>query len=81
MTVRPRDPRPPVAFLVALALVIYAAPAEAYLDPGSGGMIVQLLLGALTAGAVVVRSYWQQITRFVRGRRPRPGAPDDAPPA
>ncbi len=40
----------------------------AYLDPGSGSMIIQLLVGGLAAVGVTTRLYWRRITRFF-GRR------------
>ena len=41
-----------------------AAPAQAYLDPGTGSMILQILLGGLAGVAVVVKLYWTKIKRF-----------------
>ena len=40
----------------------------AYLDPGSGSMILQALAGGVAAIAVVGKMYWRRITRlFGRG--------------
>jgi len=33
----------------------------AYLDPGSGSFIIQLLFGAVVGGLVVMRAYWSRI--------------------
>jgi hypothetical protein len=41
----------------------------AYLDPGSGSMIAQLLAGGLAAFAVTAKLYWRRITRFLRLRK------------
>ena len=43
----------------------------AYLDPGSGSMIVQLLVGGLAAAGVGIKLYWRRVTRFF-GRRTEP---------
>ena len=34
---------------------------EAYLDPGSGSFIIQILLGFLVGALVVVKTYWSKI--------------------
>ena len=38
----------------------------AYLDPGSGSMILQILAGGLAAVAVTARLYWNRILKFLR---------------
>lgn len=37
---------------------------HAYLDPGSGSFLLQLLLAALLGGLFVLRSYWSRIKSF-----------------
>jgi len=49
------------AALIATALVLTAFPAHAYLDPGTGSMIVQLLIGAVAVAGVTLKMYWQKI--------------------
>ena len=49
------------------------APAHAYLDPGTGSMLVQLLLGGVAGALVVGKLYWQRIKAFF-GRQPVQGA-------
>lgn len=58
-----------------LGLAVLAATArdaEAYVDPGSGSMLVQLLLGGLMAAVVMVRTWWHRLRGLVR-RHPDPG--------
>ena len=35
--------------------------AYAYLDPGSGSMLLQLLLGGVTGVVVIVKLYWERV--------------------
>jgi hypothetical protein len=49
----------------------------AYLDPGSGSMLVQLLVGGIAGVAVTARLYWRRITRLFRPRREEPGLDQD----
>jgi hypothetical protein len=37
----------------------------AYLDPGSGSFILQLLIAALVGGGFLIKTYWKKITGFV----------------
>ncbi len=41
----------------------------AYLDPGSGSMILQAVAGGVAAAAVMGRLYWRRLTRFLRIRK------------
>lgn len=46
------------------ALAVQSKPALAYLDPGTGSMMVQLLLGAVAGGLVAGKLYWMKIKQF-----------------
>jgi hypothetical protein len=52
----------------------------AYLDPGSGSMILQIIAGGLAAVAVTAKLYWHRILKFLRIRKdePEPTKPDTA---
>jgi hypothetical protein len=41
----------------------------AYLDPGSGSMILQILVGGVAAVAVTAKLYWRRLLRFLRIRK------------
>jgi len=43
-----------------LALVL-ATPVHAYLDPGAGSMLLQVILGGSAAVFVMVRLFWRRI--------------------
>jgi len=42
----------------------------AYLDPGSGSMILQIIAGGAAAVAVTAKLYWNRILTFLRIRKP-----------
>jgi hypothetical protein len=52
------------ALLIAL-LLIGQAPVHAYLDPGSGSMAFQAILGGIAAALAVGRLYWSRIRSFL----------------
>ncbi len=63
-----------LVFLSAIIIVAAASPAHAYLDPGTGSMILQGLIGGIAAGATVIALYYQKIKSFFHKLR---GRPDD----
>ena len=56
-----------LAFFVSLEM-----PVEAYLDPGSGSMLLQVLLGGIASIAVIAKLYWNRVTSlFTRKSAPK----------
>ena len=51
---------------VLLAVFDIDRPAHAYLDPGTGSMILQLLLGGIAGIAMVGKLYWHRLTSLFR---------------
>lgn len=50
--------------VVALLLVYPAASAHAYIDPGTGSIALQLLLGGVAGAMVIGKLYWARIQAF-----------------
>ena len=63
------SPKKLIAGLVFFSAVGIAPPAYAYLDPGTGSMLVQMLLGGVAGALVVGKLYWHRIKAFF-GRGP-----------
>lgn len=51
--------------LFVLALVA-VPPAHAYLDPGTGSLIIQVLIAAVVGTAFAVKVFWRRIAAFLR---------------
>jgi hypothetical protein len=49
---------------LVLFVIFGSEPAYAYIDPGSGGLIIQALIGAVATVVVAVRLYWQRMLAF-----------------
>ena len=60
-------------FLVMLTVLVAEAPAAAYLDPGAGSMLLQVLLGGTAAAGVLVKVFWRSLTMPFRRRQPDDG--------
>jgi hypothetical protein len=50
----------------------------AYLDPGSGSMILQILAGGVAAIAVTARLYWSRLLKLLRIRKDEEPTPEHA---
>ncbi len=50
-------------FILILASGLFSQPA--YLDPGSGSFILQILVASLLGAVFIIRAYWQKITAFI----------------
>ena len=46
---------------VLVCSLMMAGPAYAYLDPGSGSMMLQLLLGGIAGLFVIFKLYWRRL--------------------
>ncbi len=63
--------------LAAVFLMEAPTPAHADLDPGTGSMMLQVLLGGIAGGLVIGRLYWNKIKSFFSGTKE--GSDDDNP--
>ncbi len=54
-----------VTMLAVLTSIAFHGTAYAYIDPGTGGMLLQLLLGGVAGGLVIVRLYWQRLREIM----------------
>lgn len=57
-------------FFLFTYLTVLEQPVQAYLDPGSGSMFLQLALGGLAALGVVGKLYWHRFLSIFRKRDP-----------
>ncbi len=57
-----------ILMLSALFCGMSSTTAEAYLDPGTGSMILQVLLGGVAGLALAGKLYWARILSFLRIR-------------
>lgn len=63
-----------VPLLVALGV---PTSAQAYIDPGTGSLILQGLVAAVAGVAVAAGVYWNRIKAFFRRRGKSPNSPDN----
>jgi hypothetical protein len=73
-----------VASALLLAVLAYQPSAHAYIDPGTGSLIIQGLIAAFVGAAFALKNFYytkvKRVIDFVLGRKPAPTPGDgDAP--
>lgn len=55
-------------FLLQLILILLAiaTPALAYIDPGSGSMILQVILAGILGSLFAIKVFWQKVVAFFK---------------
>ena len=46
--------------VIFISLAVFTSPAAAYIDPGTGSLIIQSIIGAIAAIAVTMKLYWHK---------------------
>jgi hypothetical protein len=57
-------------------LLMITGPVFAYLDPGTGSMLLQVILGGIAAVGVAIKLFWHKI-RVAIGLSSKPDAEDE----
>ena len=70
--------RYPGKILVLFLLLTVSLPSAAYLDPGTGSMILQGILAGIAVAWLTIKTYWYRIQAFF-GKKPKAGLLDDEP--
>ncbi|MGP0591327.1 hypothetical protein ACTRXD_02145 [Nitrospira sp. T9] len=56
-----------LAISITLIVFGFESSAQAYLDPGTGSMVLQLLLGGIAGAVVILKLYWRRFVGLFRG--------------
>ena len=60
------------AALFAILVALTPTHAAAYTDPGTAGILLQLLLGGTAGGLVIIKLYWHKLKSLFRREKPEP---------
>ena len=69
--------KPAVAAVVVLSGCLVSEAAHAYVDPGSGSVIVTTILGLIAAVGYTARKYFYKAKRLFRGKDGEREEPDE----
>lgn len=62
--------------VMLIGLALLPGLAHAYLDPGTGSYVLQILVGALLGGLFAIGIFWRRVLAFVRRIFTRSGDKD-----
>src|SRR5262245_8806880 len=62
------------ALVAVLAVLSFVSPAYAYLDPGTGSMLVSAVVGVAAAVGLALKMFWYRIVGIFRGKKDDTGA-------
>jgi hypothetical protein len=48
-------------FVLAVMSLLFITDTHAYLDPGTGSMLLQVILGGIAAVGVAIKLYWHKL--------------------
>jgi len=54
-----------IIFFLFVFLIVAPIKAQAYLDPGTGSYITQMLIGFIAGSAYLIKIYWGQLKEFI----------------
>jgi len=57
------------ALIAALLLALLPSSAHAYIDPGTGAMVAQMLLAAIATAMVTIKLWWWRLLNILRKAR------------
>ena len=63
-------------FLI-FCLISYTSPAYAYLDPGTGSLLLQGLIGGIAAVMAFLSIYWQKVKAFFSKEKADTDTPEE----
>ncbi len=52
--------------VLSLLILLMPSQAHAYLDPGTGSYVVQLLVGGLLGGLFALGMFWRRVVAFIK---------------
>ncbi len=52
------------AFFFIIFFVLFVEPAYSYLEPGTGSILVQLIMGGMAGVLMVIKLYWNRVKSF-----------------
>jgi hydrogenase-4 membrane subunit HyfE len=68
-------------FILIIALIFFLLvlpqPAQAYIDPGTGSYVLQLVIGGFLGGLFIAKNYWQTIKSKIT--KPKTSDPNHEP--
>ena len=55
-----------LSLIILSCLMVFPERANAYIDPGTGSIILQVALGAFVAGLVTIKIFWNRLITWMK---------------
>lgn len=65
--------------LLFILLMTLALPSYGYIDPGTGSLIIQSIIGAIAAIGVTMKLYWHKLKLFFSRQSTKPESAEEQP--
>jgi len=59
------------AVILALSTVMWTSQSLAYIDPGSGSIIMSAIISGLVASGIFLKTFWSKLTTFLNPKSSR----------
>jgi hypothetical protein len=56
-------------YLVALTALLISQHSYAYLDPGTGSYLLQIIVGAFAGGLFLIKTYWGNLKTYFGAKK------------
>ena len=66
-----------VIIFLLVAVALFPAPAQAYIDPGTGSFVIQGIIAAVVGAGFTVKVFWHRIKSAITGKKPLEDDDDD----
>ncbi len=54
-----------ITYAACAMVCLIAMPAHAYVDPGTGSMAIQIIIGSIVAAAFMIKTYYYGLKRWI----------------
>jgi hypothetical protein len=59
--------------ILIILITLWASPAMAYIDPGSGSAIMSAIIGLFVASSLAIKTYWYKIKSLFSDKKTTSG--------
>jgi hypothetical protein len=59
------------ALFASLMVLAFAPTAQAYIDPGAGSLVLQLIIGGIASALVTLKLFWRRLRSRAVGSSPK----------
>lgn len=66
-----------LVIMVGAWLIVFPSTVHAYVDPGTGSYVLQIIVAGIAAASFGLKIFWTRIKMFLSGKKPAPQPDND----